>query len=107
MTSSIHTERDAVPVDFNHLLRDNLARVFNERDADARAAAIAELYAVDPIMYEPDAIIEGRATISNVAGNCSSGSDPISGSPPKPTASDITASVRCAGMQAQAPRRRW
>lgn len=54
--------------DYDHLLRANLARVFNQRDADARAQAIDELFAADPVMYEPDAIVEGCAAISAVAG---------------------------------------
>ncbi|PSJ43108.1 nuclear transport factor 2 family protein [Allosphingosinicella deserti] len=54
--------------DHDHLLRSNLERVFNERDAARRAEAIAELYAADPVMYEPDAVIRGRDAISDVAG---------------------------------------
>lgn len=53
----------------DYLLRANLNRAFNERDADRRAAAIAELYVTDPVMYEPDSIVQGRAAISDVAGN--------------------------------------
>jgi hypothetical protein len=68
MTTSLHPATDPAAVDFNHLLRENLERVFNERDADLRSAAIAALYAAAPIMYEPDAVIEGRAAISAVAG---------------------------------------
>ncbi len=54
--------------DYDHLLRSNLERVFNERDADRRAAALAELYVDDPVMYEPDGVVEGRAAIAEVAG---------------------------------------
>lgn len=68
MSSSIDPADQAAPIDFNRLLRANLQRVFNERDAGLRAAAIAELYVADPIMYEPDAVIEGREAISAVAG---------------------------------------
>lgn len=50
------------------LLRSNLDRVFNQRDPEARAEAIAALYVAEPVMYEPDAVIEGRAAISAVAG---------------------------------------
>jgi hypothetical protein len=32
-----------------------------------RGAAIADLYVADPIMYEPDAIVEGRKAISDIA----------------------------------------
>lgn len=54
--------------DYNHLLHANLARVFTERDAAKRDAAIAELYVADPIMYEPDNVVKGRAAISAAAG---------------------------------------
>jgi len=59
---------DAAEPDYDHLLRANLERVFNERDGDARAAALAELFVDEPVMYEPDAIVEGRAAISAIAG---------------------------------------
>lgn len=68
MSSSIDPADQAAPADFNRLLRANLQRVFNERDPGLRAAAIAALYVADPIMYEPDAVIEGREAISAVAG---------------------------------------
>lgn len=50
------------------LLHANLERVFNERDAGLRDRAIAELFVGDPVMYEPDAVVEGRAAISAIAG---------------------------------------
>lgn len=55
--------------DADRLLRANLARVFSERDAARREEAIAELFATDPVMYEPDKVVEGRAAISTVAGH--------------------------------------
>jgi hypothetical protein len=58
---------DAGP-DYDHLLRSNLERVFNERDPARRAEAIEALYVADPVMYEPDAVVSGRAAISAVAG---------------------------------------
>jgi len=54
--------------DYDHLLRANLERVFNERDADRRTQAIEELFIADPVMYEPDGIVTGREAISAVAG---------------------------------------
>jgi hypothetical protein len=54
--------------DFDHLLRSNLMRVFNQRNADERAAALAELYVAQPVMYEPTRIVEGQEAISQVAG---------------------------------------
>jgi hypothetical protein len=56
-------------IDFDHLLRSNLERVFNERDEDKRRAAIAELFVEEPVMYEPAKIVRGRAEISRVAGD--------------------------------------
>jgi len=50
------------------LLRANLQRVFNERDAQKRIAAVHELFAGTPTMYEPTGIVTGRAAISEVAG---------------------------------------
>ena len=55
--------------DHDRLLRANLMRVFNERDAALREAAIAELFVTDPVMYEPDNVVEGREAISAVAGH--------------------------------------
>ncbi|WP_082767057.1 nuclear transport factor 2 family protein [Bosea sp. PAMC 26642] len=54
--------------DYDHLLRANLERVFNERNAGRRAAAIDELFSADPVMYEPDNVVRGQAAISAVAG---------------------------------------
>lgn len=54
--------------DVDHILRSNLERVFNERDGAARLAAIEELYGAEPVMFEPDAIIEGKQAIADVAG---------------------------------------
>ena len=54
--------------DHDHLLRSNLERVFNERDAQKRAAALAELFVAEPVMYEPTGIVQGQAAISEVAG---------------------------------------
>ena len=55
--------------DADHLLRSNLQRVFNERDAEKRAEALSELFVAEPVMYEPTAIVVGQAAISEVAGN--------------------------------------
>lgn len=53
-----------VPVDYAGLMLANLARVFGERDASRRAQAIAQLYAADAILYEPDAAATGYAAIA-------------------------------------------
>jgi hypothetical protein len=51
-------------IDYNRLMQANLARVFNERDAALRIAAIRELYAEDAGLYEPDTSAKGHAAIS-------------------------------------------
>jgi hypothetical protein len=51
-------------IDYNRLMRANLTRVFNERDAGRRIAAIRELYADDAVLYEPDTSAKGHAAIS-------------------------------------------
>jgi hypothetical protein len=52
------------PIDYDGLMQANLARVFGERDAFRRTKAIAQLYADDAILYEPDASATGHAAIS-------------------------------------------
>ena len=53
---------------YDSLLRSNLERVFNQRDATKRLLAVRELYTADPIMYEPTNRVSGGAAISEVAG---------------------------------------
>jgi hypothetical protein len=67
MTDTAATHH-AVEPDYGALLEANLQRVFNERDPVRRDAAIADLFVVDPVMYEPDAIVTGRQAISDIAG---------------------------------------
>lgn len=50
-------------IDYDGLMRANLARVFSERDAGQRMAAIRQLYAEDAVLYEPDASAKGHAAI--------------------------------------------
>ena len=52
------------PIDYDALMQANLARVFSERDASRRTKAIAQLYADDAILYEPDASATGHAAIN-------------------------------------------
>ncbi|GLS43784.1 nuclear transport factor 2 family protein [Methylobacterium brachythecii] len=54
---------------YDQLLRANLERIFNERDAAKRTLALAELYDIAPVMYEPTGAVRGQAAISEVAGN--------------------------------------
>ena len=60
--------RTTAEPDYDRLLRANLDRVFNERDADKRATALAELFVDEPVMYEPTEVVHGRHAISTVAG---------------------------------------
>ncbi len=69
MSDNPSTTRKAAEPDYDKLLRANLERVFNERDADKRATALAELFVDEPVMYEPSNVVEGREAISAVAGN--------------------------------------
>ncbi|WCS23421.1 nuclear transport factor 2 family protein [Methylobacterium sp. NMS14P] len=66
--SDITEAAPAAEPDYDRLLRANLRRVFNERDADARAAALDEFYVAEPILFEPDNVVRGRAAIGAVAG---------------------------------------
>lgn len=43
--------------DYNHLLRSNLERVFNEPEPGRRAQAIADLFVAEPVMYELDGVV--------------------------------------------------
>ena len=54
----------AESIDYDSLMQANLARVFGERDAPRRMKAIAELYADDATLVEPDASATGLAAIS-------------------------------------------
>jgi hypothetical protein len=54
----------AETIDYDSLMQANLMRVFGEREAARRIKAIAELYANDAILYEPDATATGHAAIS-------------------------------------------
>jgi len=56
---------NARAVDFNGLLQANLKRVFGERDAAKRNAAIRQLYAPDAVLYEPDDIATGHDAIAH------------------------------------------
>ena len=57
------TAPDSTDVDYDQLLRANLERVFNERDATRRRAAIDELFVEDPVVCEPADIVRGRDAI--------------------------------------------
>jgi hypothetical protein len=49
---------------YEPLLHANLVRVFGERNRERRKAAIAELYAPDAVLYEPDATATGHEAIN-------------------------------------------
>jgi hypothetical protein len=46
------------------LMRRNLFDVFNERDPERRAEAVAEIYAEDVVWHEPDRVIHGREALA-------------------------------------------
>jgi hypothetical protein len=52
------------PINYDGLMQANLSRVFGERDAERRLAAISELYAKDAVLYEPHASAKGHVAIS-------------------------------------------
>src|ERR1700688_595780 len=58
------TANSAAPLDYDGLMHAYLARVFGERDAARRLKAIAQLYAPDATLYEPDAEAKGHAAIN-------------------------------------------
>jgi hypothetical protein len=66
----------AESIDYDGLMQANLARVFGERDASRRMNAIAELYAEDATLYEPDALATGHAAISQAVDVLLSGLPP-------------------------------
>ena len=49
------------------LMLRNLMDVFNERDDDRRAKAIAEVYLDDVVWHEPDCVVEGRDALAKRA----------------------------------------
>lgn len=49
--------------DIATLMRRNLLDVFGERDAAARAAAIAEIYTTDVAFADPDEVVTGHAAV--------------------------------------------
>ena len=52
-------------VDFDALMRAHLARVFGERDATRRLAALQELYWDDATLFGPGTAVIGRQAISD------------------------------------------
>jgi hypothetical protein len=59
-------EMSAHSIDYDGVLQAHLTRVFSERDAARRMAALAELYADDATLYEPDKSVTGHAAIDKV-----------------------------------------
>jgi hypothetical protein len=56
-------------VDVDTLMQANLVRVFNERDANRRGAALREIYAEDATLYDPETVATGREAISGAIDN--------------------------------------
>lgn len=57
-----NSPRDSI--DYERLMQANLSRVFGERDAEQRIAAIGELYAENAVLNEPETSVTGHAAIS-------------------------------------------
>jgi hypothetical protein len=62
--ADIGTTEAEVVIDLDTLMQANIVRVFNERNSDRRRAALAELYAEDATLYDPEAVATGREAIS-------------------------------------------
>jgi hypothetical protein len=54
------------PVDYDGLMQAHLYRVFGERDATRRMAAIRELYADDAVVYEDGVEAVGHAGVDHI-----------------------------------------
>jgi hypothetical protein len=52
-------------IDYDGLMRANVARVFSERDPARRLDAIRELYAADAILTEPEGVSIGESAIND------------------------------------------
>lgn len=48
----------------DELLRTNLQKVFNERDAEKRLAVIRDVYAPDAVVYDPEGSVTGHEAIN-------------------------------------------
>jgi len=68
MSQRDQTVSTTVEPDYDRLLRANLEHVFNERDSQRREKAIEEIFVSEPVMFEPDNVVTGRAAIAAVAG---------------------------------------
>lgn len=63
-------------IDYDGLMRENLVRVFGERDPDKRLAAIQDLYAEDAVLNEPHASAKGHAAINDAVSSLLAGLQP-------------------------------
>jgi hypothetical protein len=68
-THKSDAEKDSEKLNFDALQRANIQRVFNERNPVRRVAAIEDLYAPEPILYEPVGIVRGREGVAKAAGD--------------------------------------
>jgi hypothetical protein len=60
-----YSARKAAAGSDEQLLHTNLVRVFGERNRERRRAAIADIYAPDAVLYEPDATATGHEAIND------------------------------------------
>jgi hypothetical protein len=56
---------DAATLSSEQLMHANLVRVFGERNRQRRRAAIAEIYALDAVLYEPHTSAAGYVAIND------------------------------------------
>ena len=74
--AGLDTMKPGQGVDLDVLMRANMGRVFNERNAQHRLAALDELYADDAILHDPEAVVTGREAISGAVESLLSGFPP-------------------------------
>jgi hypothetical protein len=63
------TKEAAGTIYLDALMQANIVRVFNERNASLRLAALDELYAEDATLYDPETVATGRQAISQAVDN--------------------------------------
>ena len=67
--ANIGTDGVVDTLDLDALMQANIVRVFNERNSDLRLAALAELYAEDATLCDPETVATGREPISKAVEN--------------------------------------
>jgi hypothetical protein len=68
-TSISAVDAHAEEPDYDHVVREDLERVFSEQGPTKRNAAFDEFFPAEPVMYAPGGIVTGRVAISQVSGS--------------------------------------